>query len=132
MPKHVRHRLISDLRKTCDSLTEFILFEGYSSEEKQELETIKKTLDNIRCKIWNISLAIEERNPDVTVPIPLASQPDSMFTWEEHESKVGKTKLLSEIEKMKQQLRDLEPSFQTSAEEDFNDVFEKGEPEVKK
>lgn len=108
MPKHVRHRLISDLRKTCDSLVEYILFESYSSEEKQELEKVKKTLDDIRVKVWDISLAIEERNPDVTLPIPSAPQPESAFTWEKHDSEVGKQKLLSKIEEMKQQLKDLE------------------------
>jgi len=110
MPKHVRHRLISDLRKVCDSLEEYTLFEDTSHEEKQELISVKEIMDKIRVQIWNMSLEIEKRTTEEVHVIPHAPQPKSMFTWVEHEIKAkesGKFKLLSKIERMKQQLENL-------------------------
>ena len=109
MPKHIRHHLVFDLRRTCDSLEEFTMFEHLSKEEEQELVSIKETLNKIREQIWDMCLALEKRTPD-TVIYPRAPEPKTMFSWESHEAKVkelGKSKLVAKIEKMKSDLEDL-------------------------
>jgi phage shock protein A len=88
----------------------FTQVENPTYEEKQELSSIREALDKIRMQIWDMSLAIEKRSPDVPI-IPRAPQPKTVFSWEKHEAKAianqPKRKLQSKIEKMKRQLEKL-------------------------
>jgi polyhydroxyalkanoate synthesis regulator phasin len=99
MPKHVRHRLISDLKKAADSFFEYLQFEELTIGEQALLGGFKKQIDTMREHVWKINENIENRSPDKVLPIPSAPEPAKKFTWAEHESPA---------EQLKRQIANLE------------------------